>query len=507
MDRLDLCRRGGTMRIEMRRPVLALSASCLTLAVCAAGASGRQTGARALSPAIAVHVVQTTADLSQRLTRLRDLWMEPGPVPASRIIRIRDRVRYQTILGFGATVTASSAWLIHDELPPAARDAVMRKLFSSSGIDLNFIRVPIGASDYTVRALPYSYDDMIPGESDARLSHFSVAHDLPYIIPTLRQALAIHPGIFVMGSPWSAPGWMKANERLNNFHGLGTLSPADYGAYAEYFVKFVRAYRRHGIRVDAVTPQNEPGVPTDPEMSFFEPEEATFVAHYLRRSLAAAGLGTQIYGVDTSWGASPYADALAFGPAGGALDGIAWHCYSGSPTVMARLHARVPRLVELVDECSPEIRPFHTAEALIGSLRNWANGVALWNLALNPAGGPVQQLGSWCPSCQGLTSIDEATHKADLGSRYYQLGQVSKFVMRGAVHVAANTFVRDGTSAVHFYQPTVGLDDVAFVDPDGKKVLVTFNNARDPAPFAVSWRRHAFLYSEPPGAMTTFTWR
>ena len=85
--------------------------------------------------------------------------------------------------------------------------------------------------------------------------------------------------------------------------------------------------------------------------------------------------------------------------------------------------------------------------------------------------------------------------------------QVSKFVARGAVHVYSNTFVTDQTNEQRIYQPTAGLDDVAFVNPDGENVLVTYNNSPRSIRFALSWRKSAAVYSQPPRAMTTFTWR
>jgi glucosylceramidase len=300
---------------------------------------------------------------------------------------------------------------------------------------------------------------------------------------------------------------MKTNQASNNLGNAGSLLPVDFGSYAAYFVRFLQAYQSHGVTIEAVTPQNEPGVAADPAMNLSEPDEATFVTRYLRPSLTAAGLSTQVYGLDTSWDMLPYAEELATGSAAGYLNGISWHCYWDSPTAMTQLHARAPWLVQLVDECSPEIRPFHTAEALIGSLRNWANAVALWNLALDPAGGPVQPPGNWCPHCRGLVTVDETTHKALLGPRYYELGQVSKFVVRGAVRIGANTFVADGTDAFSFYRPSVGLDDVAFVNPGGEKVLVTYNNSPAPIRFAVSWHGRVLLYRQPAGAMTTFIWK
>ena len=266
-----------------------------------------------------------------------------------------------------------------------------------------------------------------------------------------------------------------------NFAYGGTLLPVDYAPFAAYFVRFLQAYRGHGVAVDAVTPQNEPNVGDDPGMELSEPDEATFITRDLRPSLTAAGLRTQVFGLDLSWDNLPYAMALATGSTSGALQGIAWHCYFGSPGAMAQLHSHLPQLIQLVNECSPEIRPFSTAQALIGSLRNWATAVALWNLALDPRGGPVQPPGRRCPDCRGLVTIDEKTHRARPGPTYYQLGQVSRFVAPGAVRIGANTFVTDRTDAVNFYQPTAGLDDVAFINPGGQKALVTYNNSSVPS--------------------------
>ncbi len=451
--------------------------------------------------------MQTTADLSQRMQRLPDVRMEPGSALTPMDIHVQDRVHYQTILGFGATLTDSSAWLLHDELGRSARNRVMRDLFSSRGIDLNYIRVPMGASDFTATGKPYSYDDMPRGKSDPSLKHFSVAHDLPYIIPTLRQARAIDPKLFIIANPWSAPAWMKTNQRSDDRHNTGHLLPADYAPFAAYFVKFLQAYRRHDVTVDAVTPQNEPGVAADPGMDLSEPDEAMFLTRYLHPSFTAAGLSTQVYGLDMGWDMFAYADALAGRRTAEGLSGMSWHCYRGTPTVMTQLHALAPRLIQLVNECSPEVRPFSTAEVVIGSLRNWASAVALWNLALDPAGGPVEPPDGRCPGCRGLVIVDKRTQSVLPGLRYYQLGQTSKFVARGAVRIDTNTFVTYGLNAFYYYEPTIGLDDVAFVNPGGEKVLVAYNSSPGSIQFAVSWHGRALLYSQPAGAMTTFTWK
>ena len=147
-----------------------------------------------------VQVVQTTANLRQHLTPFPDLWFAPRRPRGVPVIRVDDDVRYQQVTGFGAAMTDSSAWLIHDVLPAPARAAVMNDLFSRAGIHLDFLRLPIGASDFTVGGQPYSYDDLPAGEigsPTAPISH--VAHDFAYIVPALREMLGIDRRVEISG--------------------------------------------------------------------------------------------------------------------------------------------------------------------------------------------------------------------------------------------------------------------------------------------------------------------
>jgi glucosylceramidase len=194
-----------------------------------------------------VEVVQTTRDLSQRLTHLAGQRFG-GPLPT------------------GVAV-----------------------------IHLGYMRVPMGASDFTKGKRPYSYDDLPPGQSDPSLSRFSVAHDDAYIVPTLRQMLAINPHVQILASPWSPPGWMKANDALGNPAERGLLLRSAYGPLARYFVKFIDAYAARGVPIAAISPQNEPGQQAFyPSLDLPEPEQATFISHDLGPALRAAGLRPKI---------------------------------------------------------------------------------------------------------------------------------------------------------------------------------------------------------------------
>ena len=139
-------------------------------------------------------------------------------------------------------MTDSSAYLIEDELTPQARATLMARLFGhrSGDIGLRFVRVPIGASDFTATGVPYTYDDLAPGRSDPRLRHFSIAHDRGYVLPALRSAAQLNRRLYVEGVPWTAPAWMKANDQLDNLGDRGLLRRRDYGPFARYLVRFVK---------------------------------------------------------------------------------------------------------------------------------------------------------------------------------------------------------------------------------------------------------------------------
>jgi glucosylceramidase len=386
---------------------------------------------------------------------------------------------------------------------------VFDSLFGNAGIRLNYLRVPIGASDFSANGTPYTYDDVPDGDTDPTLANFSVAHDLAYIIPALRKARALNPSLRLLANPWTPPAWMKANGRLDNAEHSGQVLPSDYPALAQYFVKFLQAYADDGVEVDAITPQNEPNVPTHYPGAELHPDgESEFISGYLAPALREAGLNTMIYGNDLSWDRVAYATGLASSQAAGDLTGISWHCYRGEPGVMGSFHNQFPALEQIVSECSPEILGFSTIELLISSLRDYATTVLVWNVALDPDGGPVQGPDSGCPGCRGVVLVSEADGSVQNNMKYYELGQVSKFVQPGAVRISS-------TSDVTYYlqikpsrfRPTEGVDDVAFVNPDGSKVLVATNTSELKQPFVVTWHGGAFRYTLPVGSTVTFTWR
>jgi glucosylceramidase len=438
----------------------------------------------------------TTADQSRLLSREPDIPIRSLPDSARVVIDVDERTSYQSIVGFGAAMTDASAYLINHKLG-ARRDTIMRELFGRNpGIGLSFMRVPMGASDFS--STHYSYDDMPAGHTDSTLAHFSIDADRADKLPLLKQALAINPRLALVASPWSAPAWMKTSRSLYQ----GTLRPEAYDSFAEYFLKFVRAYAAEGVPIYAVTLQNEPAFePADyPGMRLDPAVRAELIARHVGPRFASAGIRSLILDWDHNWDLPRQPlTVLSDSAARRYVAGVAWHCYAGDVAAQDTVHAAYPDKDVYFTECSGgEWSPafadnlkFLVGTLLIGSTRAWAKGVALWNLALDEHGGP--HLGG-CGNCRGVITIDATSGAVTRNVEYYGLAHASAFVRPGAHRIASSTNVH-------------GLQSVAFKNADdGSKVLVVLNTSATDVSFAIHAGGKAIPYTIRGGAVATFRW-
>jgi len=445
-----------------------------------------------------VYAWLTTSDGSNRLTPQGNLnFASDSQVADSSTIDVNEYQQFQQMDGFGAAVTDSSAWLIYTKMSTTQRNNLMKSLFDPvNGIGISFVRIPMGASDFSVNG-PYSYDDLPLGQTDPTLANFSIKHDTAYILPLLQQALSLNPSLKFMANPWSPPAWMKTNGSMLgvNKGQIGTLISSDYGPLAQYFVKFIQAYQAQGIPIYAITPQNEPlyAPGSYPGMFWAASDESNFIKNYLSPALANANLHPKIIPYDHNWDNTPYAQTLLSDPTTNRdIAGISWHCYAGSPLAMSTLHNRYPTKEVYETECATgaSVTPINTIDLLMQSVQNWARTVELWNVALGPNHGPHT---GGCPDCLGVVTIDESTGNVTYPNDYYLLGHFSKFVVPGAYHIAANTLG--------------SLSNVAFKNPDGSKVVVAHNGGSSSSTFKVSWNgTQSFVYTLPAGATVTFKW-
>jgi len=368
--------------------------------------------------------------------------------------------RKQEILGFGAALTDASCYLV-DKLNSQEREALLSELFGPAGLRFSVVRTCIGASDYSTSA--YSFDES--AEPDPDLTRFNIDHDRAYILPSLRAVHQLNPDLFLFSSPWSPPGWMKAGGSMMG----GSMRKKYYASYAEYFVRFLRAYSTEGVRINAVTVQNEVDTDQDgrmPAALWGQEYEIEFVKNYLGPAFERASLDAKIWILDHNynlWGR--VVDELSDPAVNKCVDGIAWHGYGGAPDAMTRVHEAFPTKHSYWTEGGPDITsPDYAMDWAKWShtftevLRNWARCIVGWNLLLDEKGLP--NIGPF--HCGGVVTVNSKTHELTRSGQYWAFAHYSKAIQRGARVIAS-------------HGELAGIDHVASENPDGSRVLVITN--------------------------------
>ena len=433
----------------------------------------------------------TKGDRSVLLARQPSLVVFGSGVAEGMVIAVDTQRKFQRIDGFGFALTGSSAQLL-GRMEQSARTALLRELFATgTGIGVSELRLSIGASDLSPTVS--FYDDVPAGQTDPSLDHFDLGADKQYLIPLLQEILAISPHLRIMATPWSAPLWMKTNGKSVG----GSLKPDCYKAYAAYFVKYIQDMGKAGIRIDAVTPQNEPLNPNNnPSMAMTAQEEGAFIKNALAPAFQAAGLNTKIIVYDHNCDNTSYAETLLRDAAvKNVVAGTAFHLYAGDINNMGVLAGEFPdRNVYFTEQYTAATGDFggdlrwHTKNVVVGALRNRSRNVIEWNLANDPAYGPHTPGG--CSTCKGGLTINGSGVVRNVS--YYIIAQVSKFVPPGSVRV--------------WSESKGDLNTAAFVTPAGKTVLLVENDGATDATFSIAAGGASAPCKMPGGAVATFVW-
>ncbi|WP_406865472.1 ricin-type beta-trefoil lectin domain protein [Streptomyces sp. HUAS MG47] len=425
----------------------------------------------------------------------------PAGGSAAHTLTVDENTTYQQFEGGGASITDTTAHLLRGGAVSAGtRDEVMRKLFSpTDGIGLSFVRNPIGASDLS-RPGNVSLDDTCCDLNDFG----SNGYDTNVRLLTV-QAKQLNPALRVKGVPWSAPGWMKDNGRMDQ---MGWLKWEHYPTYAQYLVKYVQSYQAAGIKVDYLSVQNEPnccqaGNPTAmnyPGMSWNPSGLAEFTKNHVYPAFRAAGLTTKVLVHDWNYGDYANFGSGVLNDAGVRNDplfgGIAWHGYFGDPAVGSQVHDQYPSVRQFSTEHSGGtwIGNQHNEDLndIVTYARNWSGSLVKWSLALNQNMGPHN---GGCGTCTGLITVQEGGPRAgqvDYTVEYYTTGHLTKFVRPGAYRIAstANSTVQN----------------VAWRNPDGSKALIAHNGGGSAQSVRVDWGGQSFTYSLPARTTATFKW-
>lgn len=406
------------------------------------------------------------------------------------IVLLPDR-KMQPILGFGAALTDAACYMFN-QMPEAARDALLRELFDPKQMGLSVCRLAVGSSDYAKTM--YSFDE---GEPDPQLSRFSIEHDRAYILPVIRRAREINPELFLFASPWSPPGWMKDN---NSMFG-GTIRAHFLEAYANYFVKFLQAYQAEGVEVNAVSSQNEVDTDQDSKMPaclFPQEIEVRFVGENLGPAIEHAGLKTKMWLLDHNYN--------LWGRAISELDdtnvnkytrAIAWHGYLGKPEWTQKVLAAHPDAEMYWTEGGPHINDPNYATnwstwstKFTGILRNGMRCIIAWNMALDENGKP--NIGPY--KCAGLVTIHSQTNVVDRSGQYWAFAHYSRSMHRNAVVIGSEGDVTD-------------VQHVAVVNPDGQYAVVLTNSGNVPTTVQLRDGPRMATVDLPADSVTTLTWR
>lgn len=456
-------------------------------------------------------IYTTTSDGYQALNMTKSEIMS-GVDMAPTTIQIDPSKTYQSMDGFGFAITYSTCYNLL-KMEPAARAEFLKKTYSvGEGYGVSYARISIGCNDFSSKE--YTLCD------EEGLENFRMYKDeTDYVIPILKEILAINPDLKIIAAPWTCPKWMKVNdiEKKEAYDSWtdGHLNPDYYGEYAKYFVKFVQEMKKQGIDIYAVSPQNEPLNKANCA-SLYMPwqEEAPFV-----KELAAAfkqnGITTKIYLYDHNYNYGNLKDqedypVKIYDALGNNYDGselvvgAAYHDYGGNNSELTDIFTKAPDKELIFSESS--IGKWNNGrdltERLIADMKNITLGtvnqqckaVLVWNLMLDEKMGP--NLDGGCQTCYGAVDIYNNYTRIKANSHYYIITHMSSVVRTGATRIG--TTQRSVTQNLLYS---------AFVNPDGSKAIVITNSGDDNKTITVSDGNNYFKAEVPAQGVVSCNWK
>ncbi len=390
-------------------------------------------------------VLTSTSDRTQVFQNSK---VKESKSPQGTVITLDPNQKFQSMDGFGAALTGSSCYNLLRMSASDRRD-FLRRTFSPSAMGFSYIRVSIGCSDFSLSEFTCC--------DEVGIEHFALTkEDTDYVIPVLKEILAINPSIRILGSPWTCPKWMKVNnlQELKPFDSWtsGQLNPKYYQDYAEYFVRWVKAYEAAGVPIYSITVQNEPLNRGNSASLFMGwQEQQTFIAKALGPAFQKAGLKTKIYAFDHNYNYDNMDDQQQYPlrvyddeVAAAFLTGAAYHNYGGNRQELLRIGQERPDKELIFTETSIgmwndgrnlERRLVEDMrEVALGTVNNGCRAVIVWNLMLDTDRGPFRPGG--CSTCYGAVDLDRNDLKTiTLNSHYYIIGHLSSVVQPDAVRI------------------------------------------------------------------------
>ncbi|HVM87274.1 MAG TPA: glycoside hydrolase family 30 protein [Puia sp.] len=426
-------------------------------------------------------VVYTTADNTDlRLSITDTLTFNdlPQPVETQVCVFVDPSKTFQTLFGIGGALTDASAEVFAKLSKDKQQELLEAYYDPKKGIGYTLARTNIHSCDFSSDSYSYVNDN------DNSLKSFSIEHDRKYRIPFIKQAIAAAGGkLTLFCSPWSPPGWMKTNN--NMLHG-GKLKTEYYQTWANYFVKFIRAYEKEGIPVWGVSIQNEPMATQTWESCIYSADdEKNFLKNNLGPTFAKHGLAGKkiivwdhnrdlLYQRASTLLSDPEAAKYAWG--------VGFHWYedwSGGTQMfdnVGLVHKSFPdKNLIFTEGCNDKfkfenIKSWSLGErygrSMIHDFNNGTVGWIDWNILLDENGGP-NHVGNFCFA---PVHADTKTGELIYTNSFYYIGHFSKFIKPGAKRVAA-------ASSRSAFLTT------AFLNKDGKLAVIVMNQTDQTIPY------------------------
>jgi glucosylceramidase len=423
--------------------------------------------------------ITTSRDTDDRLHESPWIHLCKEDEKNKRIIKINPEITFQKIIGFGGSFTESTAWVLN-QLSKIKRTEIINQYFHpADGHGYNLCRTHMNSCDF-------SHGNYAAGNTpgDINLENFDINREKEYLIPLIQDAQMISEGSFkLILSPWSPPGWMKTNQKMN--HG-GRLLREYYPVWADYFVKFIKAYKDEGIKFWGITPQNEPeATQTWDSCRYTGEEEKTFVRDYLGPKVKNA-FGEQIkiliWDHNRDMIVQRGNEILSDPKAAKYIWGIGFHWYSGNDSPnLTKIHDLYPEKQLILTEATIEggvklgkwDRGEIYAKHIIADLNNWCSGWIDWNMVLDIHGGP-NHVGNYCDA---PILVNTDSKEVYYQSSFYYLGHFSRYIKPGSVRIQCQSNV-DG---IHY---------TAFKDQDSSITVVILNIQKEDSSFSIKIENH-----------------
>lgn len=417
---------------------------------------------------------------------------------ANGTITLNPDNKFQQIEGFGFAITGSTAYNLL-KMPEANRKALLMQVFSPAvGYGCNYVRVPIGCSDFSLSEFTCC--------DTKGIDNFALTDEYTkYIIPVLKEIVKINPDLKVISAPWTSPLWMKNNGEWKG----GNLETKYYKDYATYFVKWIQAMKENGIKITAVTPQNEPlNWHNSASMFMNWWEQRDFIKQALGPAFKEAGLDTQIYCYDHNYNYDNDEPQIHYPvkiyedkDAAKYITGAAFHNYGGNASEMTYVHNLYPDKDLLFTEWSAgswshpgvgmEGITTDARALLFDVIRNWGKGSIVWNLLLDSEHGPKRPGGA--QDANGAVDVSSADYTSLAYNSFYY------------VICAAAAAVDNDTQYIGSTGTVSGIESLAFKTSKGHSVIL-MNTSEQEKKVRVNDGSHSFIANIPAKSLATYRW-